>query len=300
MARDKSDGLIPFEYSMIFGIVSNLCATLSGSPPCQGFSGANTSGGNNDWQNKQATLDFLEAVKHIQPPFVTMENVPGLAMKRKINGARDTNRSYLERVVGALLSLDYQVNVTMLNASDYGDPQDRKRLVLFAAKRGRSLPPVPTPTHGDGEGLKPFVTVEDALKDLEDEDPSCEGRVKLANGKTVEGHLLRGTAISSSNDEDTRLYAEHPLAPARTLRKKNKIRHYLHHRYLTLLEYKRLSSFPDGHTLKGTEREIRDQIGNAVPCRLARAIAKTVMERYRVGAQLLDGHKPRKESGAPM
>ncbi len=63
---------------------------------------ADTSGGKNDWQNKQCTLDFLEVIEYIQPPFVSMENVPGLASKRKINGAEAENNFYLNFVVRKL------------------------------------------------------------------------------------------------------------------------------------------------------------------------------------------------------
>jgi len=259
---------------------------IHGSPPCQGFSGANTSGGNNDWQNKQCTIDFLEVVEHVQPPFVSMENVPGLAMNRRINNAKDANKSYLKHAMGKLISLGYQVSYTMIWASQYGDPQDRKRLILFAAKQGYKLPPSPSPTHGDGDGIDPTVNVHDVLKDLEDLEPNCSGSAELKNGKIVKGHYRWQTVVSSSNDDDTRLYAEHPLAPARTVRKNNKMLHYKHPRYLTLLELKRLFSFPDSHTLEGTWREMRDQIGNAVPCNLAQAIGKTVMESYLVGTQL--------------
>ena len=46
-----------------------------------------------------------------------MENVPGLAFKRKINGAKETNKSYLERVMGTLISLGYDVSSTTAWAS---------------------------------------------------------------------------------------------------------------------------------------------------------------------------------------
>jgi len=243
-----------------------------------------TSGGNNDWQNKECTMDFLKVVEHIQPPFVSMENVPGLAMMRKINGAKVENICYLQQVMGKLISLGYHVSCTMIWASHYGDPQNRKRLVLLAAKRGYELPAVPKQTHG-GDGMEPIVNVQDALKDLEDIDPNCSGRVELKNGKIVHGHFLDGTVIAANNDGDERLYAQNPLAPAVTVRKKNNMCHYNLDRHLTILEYKRLMSFPDSHKLEGTRKEMRDQIGNAVPCHFAKAIGKTIMESYRLGTR---------------
>lgn len=206
-----------------------------------------------------------------------MENVPGLAMEKKINASRDkSNKEYLLEVIASLLALGYQVSITLVFASSFGDPQHRQRLVLLAAKEGYQLPSGPKQTHGSGEGMKPIVNVEDVLSDLVDVDPTCSGKIELANGKTVSGHFLEGTNMTK-NDNDARLFADQP---AKTIIKKNKCVHYSIDRYLTLLEYKRLMSFPDTHTLQGTRKEMRDQIGNAVPCRFAEAIGKSVMESY--------------------
>ena len=131
--------------------------------------------------------------------------------------------------------------------------------------------------------MKPVVNVGDALSDLEDVEPNCFGRVELDNGKVVSGHFLEGTAMTTSNNDDTRLYAKHPLAPAKTIRKKNNMCHYSLDRYLTLLKYKRLVSSLDDHVLEGNRRKMRDQIGNAVPYHFAEAIGRTIMESYRLG-----------------
>ena len=55
---------------------------IHGSPPCQGFSAVNTSGGANDAQNNECTLTFLEAIEDLQPTFVSMENVPGMGQEK--------------------------------------------------------------------------------------------------------------------------------------------------------------------------------------------------------------------------
>ncbi|KAL3778165.1 hypothetical protein ACHAW5_008967 [Stephanodiscus triporus] len=237
-------------------------ALIHGSPPCQGFSMANTSGGKNDWQNKQCTLDFLEVIEFIQPPFVSMENVPGIVSKRKINQANSDNKSYLQTVVGKLLSMGYNW------------------LLLLASKDGYELPEAPRQTHGvPGTDSPRIVTVHDVLHDLEEIAPNSAGDVKL-NGKTVCAHFSDGAEIANISDNDIRLRSDFPLMapdePAKTVRKKNK--------YLTPLECKRLMSFPDNHVICGrNQSEIRDQIGNAVPCRFAEAIGKTIMESYCMG-----------------
>jgi DNA (cytosine-5)-methyltransferase 1 len=215
-----------------------------------------------------------------------MENVPGLAAKRQINGANTENICYLKTAVAKLLSMGYNVRTTKTCASHFGDPQERKRLVLLASKQGYVLPLAPLRTHGDpGDGLQPIVTVHDVLHDLEGVEPNFSGRIKI-NGKTVSDHSVEGTKIANISDNDVRLKA---WAPAQTVRKKNKIVHYEHSlgRYLTLLERKRLMSFPDEHVLCGKPSEIRDQIGNAVPCRFAESIGKAIMESYNLGKYTL-------------
>ena len=75
----------------------------------------------------------------------------------------------------------------MIWASHYGDSQNRKRLIILAAKQGYRLPSL---THGEGDGMKPMVCVQDVLHDLGDVKPNDSGRVDLTNGKTVHGHYL--------------------------------------------------------------------------------------------------------------
>ena len=104
----------------------------------------------------------------------------------------------------------------------------------------------------------------------------------MPNEKEVHGHFLEGTKLGDKKktDDVARLYADQP---AKTLKKKNKMQHYNTKRYLTILEYKRLQSFPDELELQGTISEMRDQIGNAVPCKFAEAIGCTVHEAYSLG-----------------
>jgi DNA (cytosine-5)-methyltransferase 1 len=107
------------------------------------------------------------------------------------------------------------------------------------------------------------------------------------NKKIVHGHFLEGTSLANKKKtgDIARLYEDYP---AKTLKKKNKMHHYNQtdknlNRFLTILEYKRLQSFPDNLELQGTISEMRDQIGNAVPCKFAQAIGRTVREAYSSG-----------------
>ncbi|KAL9186423.1 hypothetical protein ACHAXT_005661 [Thalassiosira profunda] len=254
---------------------------IHGSPPCQGFSGVNTSGGANDRQNNECTMKFLEAIEYFQPQLVSMENVPGMGREKNIN--------YLLRIVGGLLRMGYQVRTDVVNASHFGDPQNRARVIVLASKKGYQLPNL-TPTHGEGKlpvssierpGLLPIVTAGDVLRDLVYVEPvPSPGLVALPNGGHVWDHIREGTELREKCDND---YVLDPNLPANTIRKGNQIRHYKHQRYLSVRERARLQSFPDTVRFAGTKSQMFDQIGNAVPVGLAKAIGRAVMESYRLG-----------------
>lgn len=242
---------------------------IHGSTPCQGFSLANRNGGANDAANNAETRQFIDVVKYFHPPFVTFENVEGIVKKR--------NKNYVQKMIAEFLNMEYQVRLCFLTASDYGDPQDRNRIIIFAAKAGLELPHLPQPTHGDGPSLLAKRTVADAIGFLEDVDPlEYEGDVEvMVNGVSLDlqGHILRS---SERNKDDIQLVAD---AAAPTVIKRRVIRHYgCNKRQLTRLERSLLQSFPCTYDFSGTSSEILDQIGNAVPVCLSRAIGKSVMD----------------------
>ena len=74
--------------------------------------------------------------------------------------------------------------------------------------------------------------------------------------------------------------------PANTVTKKKAIRHYNQRRCLTLLEWKLLQEFSPQFTLVGTYQQKCDQIGNAVPRLLARAVATSIMTAFRQAWEL--------------
>ena len=244
-------------------------ALIHGSSPCQGFSSANRNGGANDDANNNETYKFMEAVKHFEPPFVTFENVVGIAA--------DKHERYRHMMNEEFLKMDYQIRENFVIASDYGDPQNRTRFIILAAKKGLQLPSLSKPTHGDSPSLLPKRTTKDALRFLENIAPlRYEGEIRVqVNGVTLnlQGHQLK---LSEPNKDDVYLVAD---VPAPTVIKKRVVRHYQNNkRPLTRLERAQLQSFPPAFEFFGTDSEIRDQIGNAVPVCLARAIGISVME----------------------
>lgn len=122
---------------------------LAGCAPCQPFSSYTR--GKGVGHAKWGMLEqFARLVKESQPDLVTMENVPGLQRQEPF-------RHFLK----TLQKCGFHVVYGVLNAADYGVPQQRKRLVLLASKHGPVA--LPLPTH---PGKDHWVTVRKAIGNL--------------------------------------------------------------------------------------------------------------------------------------
>lgn len=153
-----------------------------GGPPCQGFSNI----GKRDISDDRNKLGykFADLIGAIQPRYFVMENVPGM-----VAGG---HASILTNLIARFKSHGYSVTVNLadvrkkaiLRASDFGVPQDRRRLILIGARNGEPIPAYPTATvrrapkrTGDMMQVDPLdaflpqgPTVGDALMDLPDLD----------------------------------------------------------------------------------------------------------------------------------
>jgi len=127
---------------------------IVGGPPCQGYSVYNHQRGESD---PRAGLfrEYLRIVRGIQPRWLVMENVTGIT---SIAGG-----GIVHEIKSAMHALGYRVDMRVLKAEEFGVPQERRR-VFFVATRTDAPILFPEPTHGPG--LKPFVTVWDAISDL--------------------------------------------------------------------------------------------------------------------------------------
>jgi DNA (cytosine-5)-methyltransferase 1 len=98
---------------------------LAGCAPCQPFSTLRN-GTDREGSDKWPLLNhFARLVKTVQPELVTMENVPTLK-----------SQSIFDAFVQTLKDEGYFVSFSIVDASDYGVAQRRKRLVLLASKYG--------------------------------------------------------------------------------------------------------------------------------------------------------------------
>jgi DNA (cytosine-5)-methyltransferase 1 len=135
-----------------------------GGAPCQGFSLI----GKRALDDPRNALvhHFVRLVSELKPKYFVFENVRGLTIGE--------HKRFLEEIMQAFRSAGYKVeeNYRVLNAADYGVPQDRRRLFLMGARKGYGLPEYPKPTHvrPDGEQMLTFIrktpTVMEAIGDL--------------------------------------------------------------------------------------------------------------------------------------
>lgn len=99
---------------------------IIGGPPCPDFSRGGKNKGRNG-ANGKLTRNFVGKIAKLKPVFFLMENVPGLLETRK-------HREFLFSMLGSL-SKDFAVDIKVLNALEYGVPQDRRRVFVVGFNR---------------------------------------------------------------------------------------------------------------------------------------------------------------------
>lgn len=148
---------------------------LMGGPPCQGFSTHRIKDAGVDDPRNDLLLRYFTFVRVLQPKVFVVENVPGLLWPR--------HAEYLKRFNSLATRARYRVlKPEVLNARDYGVPQNRKRVFLVGFRSGTD-PQInwpPPATHGDPESdevkqgkLKPWVPASTVFAvPLKDNDPN--------------------------------------------------------------------------------------------------------------------------------
>lgn len=130
-----------------------------GGAPCQGFSliGKRAL----DDPRNQLVFHFVRLVDELRPKYFVFENVKGLTLGK--------HAEFLHELIAALDERGYDclMPYRVLNAADYGVPQDRRRLFLIGARRGLDLPRYP-------EAAATKTTVSDAIADLPNADAFVE------------------------------------------------------------------------------------------------------------------------------
>ncbi len=229
-----------------------------GGPPCQPFSVGGLQKGIHDSRDGFPT--FISAVKQAKPDVWLFENVRGLLYR---------NKWYFDQVTEELESLGYLVSYQLMNAVDYGVPQNRERVICVGHRK-----PFAFPTKH-----KRRVTAGEALGALAFDAPPDGKYLTPSQDKYVAKYEAASKCI---NPRDL-----HLDRPARTLTCRNlggatgDMHRVLlpdgRRRRLTVREAARLQSFPDWFEFSGTEISQFKQVGNAVAPLFAYALADQVM-----------------------
>ena len=127
---------------------------VAGGSPCQGFSHIGKR--QLDDPRNSLVFEYLRIIKDIQPKYFIFENVPGIASGK--------HKKFLEELIDELEKIGYQVEkpIKILDASLYGAPQRRKRLIIMGSRN--DLKKVTYPSAIDSQC---FNYVSDAISDLE-------------------------------------------------------------------------------------------------------------------------------------
>lgn len=271
---------------------------ILGGPPCQGFSLKGKKLGLQDERNF-LFREYLTLVEAISPDFIVMENVKAL-----VNTA---NGYFLNEIVHALESLGLQAQVKVLNASHFGVPQNRERVFIVAMRNQVfdffRLPESPSVNvvdaisdlhfleSGEGEFEQAYRLPENSHYQLEMRQNSSKlfnhqatnhNQVALSKLKMIppEGDKsslpieLHGKQQFGTTWARLKWQALSPTIDTRFDTPSNGCNsHPELHRAITPREAARLQSFPDDFIFYGKKTEICKQIGNAVPPKLAYALA---------------------------
>lgn len=257
---------------------------IIGGPPCQSWSEAGAGRGIND-KRGQLFFDFIRILDAKKPKFFLAENVSGM-LHRKHEVAFSNIKSLLSDV-------GYTISQYLVNASDYGVPQDRKRVILVGFRKDLDVRfNLPEPV-----GLYERKCLKDAIWDLKESAKPALEKNKANVDLDIPNHEYMTGSFSSiymsrnrvrSWDEPSftiqaggRHAPIHPQAPKMELVAKNK-RIFIPgkenlYRRMSVRECARVQCFPDSHIL--LYNNIADgykMIGNAVPVDLAYAFASEI------------------------
>lgn len=276
---------------------------VTGGPPCQPFSTAGKRGSVMDPRGS-LFMDFTRIVKEVQPRFFLMENVRGLLSAplrhRPINQrGRDYPPLESDEIAGAALrvvlaemeELGYNVVYNLLEAADYGVPQNRERVVFIGSRDGEAAT-FPLPKYcKDGNKLPKWRTLGDAITSLVDPEPEfmtySESRLKFLrllqagqNWRHLPEELKKeamGGAYNSGGGKVgfyRRLSWDKPSPTITTSphQKATDMCHPVELRSLSVRESATIQTFPDDWIFYGSVSSKYKQIGNAVPVILAKEI----------------------------
>ena len=286
---------------------------ITGGPPCQPFSPAGKRQALND-PRAAPLMDYIRVIKEARPKTFVMEEVPGILSARikhvpiRERGKRpllpeEEPGSAWKVILEELRKTGYILAWRVLNAADYGTPQERERVIVIGVRPDLKVyPEFPAPTHsrkpvgllGD---LQPWLSLLEALSNIrnhigftplprkyaefmryvppggnwrqlpEDLKPEALGKAYIAGGGRM-GFFRRLTWFEPS-----------PTLVTSPAMKATMMVHPWEDRPLSVREYLRIQGFPDTWKVVVSVPAAYRLFGEAVPVPLARAVAKMIRDK---------------------
>ena len=281
-----------------------------GGPPCQGFSWSNLKTRALDNHDNWLFLEFVRVINYLRPAWFVFENVQGIT---------NTVGGEFVNTLKTLLRPHYQLYESLLNAKCFAVPQDRTRYFLVGSREGLSYRP-PTPlkerpltvdaairdlpplSNGDSLSWRPYGRKQPSqyARTLRRRRRGCFNHIVTRNAPYVierYRHVPQGgnweniPARMMKNYTDPsrchtgiyhRLRNSRPSVVIGNFRK-NMLIHPFQDRGLSVREAARIQSFPDGFRFFGSIGFQQQQVGNAVPPKLACAVFRSIIDTAALG-----------------
>ena len=276
---------------------------LFGGPPCQGFSVA----GKMDPTDSRSQLvwTFLDAVELVKPRAFVIENVAALGRLAKWQSVRNG-------IVERARSLGYDVAYQVWHTPDFGVPQNRDRVIFVGVYGGdASLFADTMVSHTAKPQTAREVLLSVGAYGTDDNPQTCTSNVTLAKhpvmrrsayagmlvngaGRPIDLNGISATLPASMGGNKTPIIDQAALDDSsrtnwfetyrddveagRVSPLTAAVPNYM--RRLTLKEAAAFQTFPDGYRFAGRKTKQYKQIGNAVPCRFAEAVARSIREAF--------------------
>lgn len=262
------------------------CDGIIGGPPCQSWSEAGKMMGFADARG-QLFFEFIRILKDKQPKFFVAENVVGMLSS--------THGDAVPNILKLFNAANYDVSLTLVNASDYGVPQDRKRVFYIGFRKDLNIKDFKL--HLIKQTIVPLKEVIWDLKDnvlpAKPLNKTNGDECEISNHEYLTGSFssifMSRNRVRSWNEPSFTIQAGgrhapiHPQAPKMVFIEQNKRifapgKEHLYRR-LSVRECARIQTFPDD--FKFYYQDVADgykMIGNAVPVKLAKQVADSVMK----------------------
>lgn len=261
------------------------CDGIIGGPPCQSWSEAGSKKGIAD-KRGQLFYEFMRILADKKPKFFLAENVSGMLLP--------AHKEALANIKQLFTDIGYELSFQLLNVSDYGVPQDRKRVFFVGYRKDLGLKfEFPLPTTPEKK-----ITLEKAIGDLKETVlPAKDGNYTNGLACHVKNHEYMTGGFSSiymsrnrvrSWDEVSftiqaggRHAPIHPQAPKMKFIEQN-IREFVKgkehlYRRLSVRECARIQTFPDNFVFYYNSVVAGyKMIGNAVPVRMGKVLAEKI------------------------